>query len=71
MMKSETTYDKVNNLLLEYATLVVCVAEVPSNDLEIHRAKRNAVMELRDATRSIIMEMIEQKVGRACKGSVN
>lgn len=71
MKRSETTYDTVNNLLLEYATLVCAVAEIPSNDRQIHRAKRDAILNLRDATRAIILDMVEKKVVNAVKVSSN
>lgn len=71
MTKNETTYDFLNNVLTEYATLVVGVAEIPSKNLEIHRAKFKAVIDLKDATRSVILEMMENRMKANQQASIN
>ena len=71
MTKNETTYDVVNNLLMEYATMVCAVAETPSTTLAVHKTKFQTVLHLRDAYRSAILDMIEKKVVRAVGVSSN
>jgi CRP-like cAMP-binding protein len=71
MNKNETTYDKVNYLLMEYATMVCAVAETPSTTLAVHKTKFQTVLHLRDAYRSAIMDMIEKKMVKAFENSSN
>jgi CRP-like cAMP-binding protein len=71
MTKNETMYDVVNNLLIEYATMVCAVAETPSTTLAVHKTKFQTVLHLRDAYRSAIMDMIEKKMVKTVQASQN
>lgn len=71
MTKTKTMYDEVGDVLMEFAVLVVGVAEIPSMDLETHRAKFKAVMDLKEAARSVMIGLIEKKIVVHENGSIN
>lgn len=71
MIRSQTMYDEVDQILMEYATLVCAVAEIPGKNLEIHRAKYKAVMDLKTAARSVMMDLIEKKIATHKQVSIN
>ena len=47
---------------MEFAVLVSGIAEISTNDMVVPKAKVKAVLDLKDATRSVIMSKAVQKI---------
>lgn len=71
MNKNMTMYDEIGEILLEYGVLVCGVAEIPSTNQKIHQEKIRTVLDLKDAARSVMIEMIEKKIQNHECGSLN
>ena len=71
MTKNETLYDEIGCILMEYATLVCAIAETPSTNAKIHKIKLDSVLNLRDATQSLIMKKFGEKVEKNLSVSSN
>lgn len=62
MKRNQTMYDEVGDILMEFAVLVSGIAEISTNDMLVHKAKVKAVLDLKDATRSVIMSKVVKKI---------
>lgn len=63
MKRNHTMYDEVGEILMEFAVLVSGIAEISTNDMVVHKAKVKAVLDLKDAARSVIMSKVVEKIG--------
>jgi len=62
MKRNKTMHDEIGEILMEFAVLVSGIAEISTNDTLVHKAKVKAVLDLKDATRSVIMSKVVKKI---------